>query len=217
MAFYKTFCIFKDILFPSFCSYCREFLNDEKSLCQECINLIKPVVTCSLKITQKYEVKVFAIGEYKDPLRALIKSKHYYNRKIAQELGDLLWEYTNLNNQQFDIIVPIPLHWTRYARRWFNQTNEIAQVISKQSGKPVVDVLKRVKRTVFQAGLSREERTRNVKGVFKLQSDADQLKNKHILLIDDVMTTGATLKEAIKQLRKSSPASLSIAVIARVL
>jgi ComF family protein len=207
----------KNTLFPPFCSYCREFLSDDHSLCTECQNLIKPVVTCPLKITQKYEVKVFATGEYKDPLRTLIKTKHYQNRKIAQELGSLLWENTNLNHQKFDVIVPIPLHWSRYAWRWFNQTHEIAQVISNQSGKPVVQVLKRVKRTVFQAGLSRAQRTENVKGVFVNMSTALQLKDKHILLIDDVMTTGATLKEAVRQLRKSSPSSISIAVIARVL
>ena len=207
----------QDFFFPAFCSYCRDFLSADTILCATCFESIKPIVTYPLKITKTYEVRVFSIGSYQDPLRALIKTKHYRQRKTSSELGQLLWNMTNLQYQKFDIIVPVPLHWTRYAWRWFNQSEEIAKVLSYKSNKPLVNLLARTKKTKFQTGLSRQERTKNIQDVFSLSYDPERYKNKHILLVDDVLTTGATLKSAVKVLRKSSPASISIAVVARVL
>lgn len=206
----------KRVLFPPFCVYCRTFLDTDSALCSACDQLIKPIVTCSLKITDTCEVKVFAAGEYKDPLRTLIRSKKYGHIQSAQILGDLVWDHSYIAHVDFDMIVPIPLHWTRYAWRWFNQAHEMANSISKKSGKPVLSALTRIKRTRFQAEFSRQERSENVKNVFGVKVDPDILKNKHILLVDDVMTTGATLKEAVKVLRKHSVGSITIAVASRV-
>ena len=207
----------QQLFFPSFCSYCREFLSQDTILCVGCLGRIKPIVTYPLQITKNYEVPVFSIGSYKEPLRSLIRAKHYRHQKTSHELGKLLWDMTNLKHQKFDIIVPIPLHWTRYAWRWFNQSEEIAKVLSQESNKPIVKLLTRTKKTRFQMGLSRQERIQNIQDVFSLSLDAQLYKNKHILLIDDVLTTGATLKAAVKVLRKQSPASISIAVVARVI
>lgn len=206
----------KKIIFPFFCSYCREILSHDEILCQVCQDSIKPIVTCPLKITKEYEVKVFSVGVYQDPLRSLIRTKNYRNRKTIQDLGQLLWDMTDLKYQQFDGIVPIPLHWTRYAWRWFNQSEEIAQIVANKSNKPLVHLLKRTKKTAFQTGLSRQERSHNIKNVFCLSDNASVYRNKHILLVDDVLTTGATLKEAVQVIRKIKPASITIAVVARV-
>lgn len=208
--------LIRQTLFPPFCAFCRTFLDTDASLCTECDQLIKPIVTCPLKITQNYEVKVFAAGEYKDPLRTLILSKKYGQIKSAQLLGDLVWDHSYVGNVAFDLIVPIPLHWTRYAWRWFNQAHEMAKSISKKSGKPVLSALVRSKRTRFQAEFSRQERAQNVKDVFGLAVNSALLKDKHILLVDDVMTTGATLKEAVKVLRTHGASSVTIAVASRV-
>ena len=208
--------LIRQTLFPSFCVYCRTFLDTDASLCTECDQLIKPIVTCPLKITDNCEVKVFAAGEYKDPLRALIRSKKYGQIKSAQLLGDLVWEHSYVSNVAFDLIVPIPLHWTRYAWRWFNQAHEMANSISKKSEKPVVSALVRNKRTRFQAEFSRAERAENVKNIFTLKVNPALLKDEHILLVDDVMTTGATLKEAVKTLRRSGAREITIAVASRV-
>lgn len=191
-------------------------MSEDNVLCNTCFNRIKPVVTYPLQVTKKYEVPVFAISAYQDPLRALIKAKHYRHRKTSHELGQLLWSNTNLQHQTFDIIVPVPLHWTRYAWRWFNQSEEIAKVISQKSTKPLVLLLRRIKKTKFQTGLSRQERLKNIAHSFSLVDHASEHKNKHILLVDDVLTTGATLKEAVQVLRVLKPASITIAVIARV-
>lgn len=213
----NIFAHLQQIVFPSFCSYCKEFLSQETFLCKTCIERIKPVVTYPLQITKGYEVPVFAISGYQDPLRALIKTKHYRQRKISQELGHLLWDMTNLQHQKFDIIVPIPLHWTRYAWRWFNQAEEIAKVISYKSNKPLINLLKRTRKTKLQTGLTRKERIQNIANVFDLVAHADLYKNKRILLVDDVLTTGTTLKEAIKKIKKLNPQNIIVAVATRVL
>ncbi|MGK3945895.1 hypothetical protein ABK046_47060, partial [Streptomyces caeruleatus] len=84
---------------------------------------------------------MFAISDYEYPLRSLVQAKQYGNRCASRQLGQLLWEHTPLTQIQFDIIVPIPLHWTRYAWRGFNQSEEMARVVSEYSGKPVVKLL----------------------------------------------------------------------------
>ncbi len=207
----------QQVFFPPFCSYCKEFLAQETILCTACFERIKPVVTYPLQVTKRCEVPVFAVSGYHDPLRALIKTKHFRQRRTSHELGQLLWNMTNLQHQKFDIIVPIPLHWSRYAWRWFNQAEEIAKVIASKSNKPVVNLLKRTRKTKFQMGLTRKERIKNIADVFELTADAHLYKNKRILVVDDVLTTGTTLKEAIKQVRRLVPGDLKVAVVARVL
>lgn len=204
-------------LFPAFCSYCKDFLATDTILCISCLERIKPIVTYPLQITKTYEVPVFSVGSYQEPLRALIKTKHYRQLKTSHELGQLLWSMTNLQHQEFDVIVPIPLHWSRYAWRWFNQAEEISKVLAHKSNKPLVNLLKRTRKTKFQTGLSRKERVQNITDVFSLSDNVQKYKNKRILLVDDVLTTGTTLKEAIKQIRKLHPKGVAIAVIARVI
>ncbi len=207
----------KSLLIPFFCAYCREFMEDDAVLCERCLARIKPIVSMPLRITKKKELFVYAISDYEYPLRALIQQKQYGNRCASRQLGRLLWEHTPLEHVPFDIIVPIPLHWTRYAWRWFNQSEEMAQVISSYSKKPVVNLLERSKKTLWQAGLSREDRTLNLREVFTLAKDAYRYERMRILFVDDVLTTGATLQAACKALRPLRPAICSASVVCRVI
>lgn len=200
---------------PSYCISCKTFTEVNKLLCVPCLALIEPIVTTKLPITKKYQVSLFAISDYKDPLRKIILKKGFRDRLASEQLGNLLWEHTDICYRDFDIIVPVPLHWTKYSWRWFNQSEEIAKVISKKSKKPVVSLLKRVKKTQAQAGLTRAKRFVNVEKAFVLADDAHNYKYKKVLLIDDVMTTGTTLQSCFRQLIKLSPQSLLGAVICR--
>jgi len=175
-----------------------------------------PVVTQELTITKKYLAKVYAVGHYKDPLRSLIMAKHSGNRLASKQQGQLLWERTDIRFADFDVIVPVPLHWTRHAKRWFNQAEVMAQYISAQSGKPVAHLLKRTKRTKLQAGLTKQERHKNIEDAFTLTKDAHNYKGKKILLIDDVMTTGTTLHACSRRLISLAPSQLCIGVVSRV-
>jgi ComF family protein len=161
---------------------------------------------------------VFAISDYKDPLKKLILAKSWSDSLASYQMGQLLWEMVPLHNLDCDVIVPIPLHWTRYARRGFNQAHEIARVISKKKNIPIQHVIKRHKRTVYQSAVSSHARIDNVKDAFVL-NDAyvKEYEGKHILLVDDLMTTGATLRAAAKVLLKLKPRKITVAVVCRVI
>lgn len=207
----------KTFLSPHACVYCKKFFSGSALLCCQCEQLIVPIATKKLPITQNYSATVFAISDYQDPIRSLIMAKHSRNRVVSMQLGQLLWDYTDLQYVDFDIIVPVPLHWTRYAWRWFNQAEVMAQALSRLSGKPVVNVLQRVKRTPSQATLNRAQRLTNLDDAFELVKNYQEYRHKKILLVDDVMTTGTTLKACSKLLLKIRPLTLLVGVGCRTL
>lgn len=206
-----------NIIAPPFCAYCKTFLQESTPLCTNCLDLIQPIASSTLHIRARKTLKVFAIADYTSPLRELIIQKHWSNRVASHQLGELIWDHTYIKHQTFDIIIPVPLHWIRFAWRGFNQAYEIASVIAQKSNKPVVDCLQRVKRTPFQASLSQQERQQNVKNVFRVKNNEHALKDKHILIVDDLMTTGATMRSVAKELFKSKPASIVFVVVCRVI
>jgi ComF family protein len=118
-----------------------------------------------------------------------------------------------------DVIVPVPLHWRRFFRRKFNQSAELGRVISRLSGVPLApSVVKRVKLTRQQVGLERREREENVRGAFRVPPEAEiEIAGRHVLLIDDVYTTGATVGAVTRALKKGGAAAVDILTFARVL
>ena len=205
------------ILAPSFCVSCRLFLKDDTILCPECMRSIHPVVSTKISITAKQEIIVFALSSYQGPVKKLIQAKYHGNPLASRQLADLLWEKTALSHLVFDGFVPIPLHWTRYAKRGFNQAEVMANQLSKKSGKPVFKNLSRISKTKSQVQLVKEEREKNVQNVFVLHDDEEILKGKTLILVDDLMTTGSTLKEAGRVLLKAKVAQLYAIVGARVI
>lgn len=117
-----------------------------------------------------------------------------------------------------DLIVPVPLHWTRLWRRRFNQAALLAKRLGALSGTPVDGLaLKRKKRTQSQGHLTRSQRRRNVAGAFQVASHAKaRLCGKRILLIDDVMTTGATADACAKALLAAGARAVDLLTLARV-
>ena len=214
----KLFHHVKQLITPTFCASCKTFaMQDSNVLCAECVARIRPVVSHQLSITKTKTITVHAVGAYDQPLVSLILAKSSGKRTAAHQLGQLVWQQSAIAHLQFDYIVPIPLHWTRYAWRGYNQADEIARVIARKSGKPIAHLLKRIKRTPFQSYFKGEQREQNVQGVFQINEiDRSLYKNKNILLVDDVMTSGATLKQAARMLFALRPASIKAIVVARV-
>ena len=205
------------VLAPPLCVCCKMFLDVRDTFCKGCANLIHPIVSRKLLITKTRVITVLAISDYKEPLKSLILAKGRFDIVASHQLGALIWQTTHLKNMPFDYIVPIPLHWTRYARRGYNQADEMAKVLAQKSGKPIVHVLSRARRTVYQSELTQDKRVENVKDVFACSPiNTTQYRDAHILLVDDLMTTGATLRAAARELLRLRPASITAVVACRV-
>lgn len=139
------------------------------------------------------------------PIKTLIHDlKYRHMRGNAEILGGLLYRaiaYHGILLSRDSLIIPIPLHPARERTRGFNQSYLIAQALGEKIGIPARnDILRKIKNTKPQMGLLREERLKNMTGVFII-SDIAAIKEKTIILLDDVKTTGATLDEAARVLR----------------
>lgn len=131
----------------------------------------------------------------------------YLGRQLGYDLQQVSWE------KGIDAIIPVPLHADKQVLRGYNQTSLVAEGMSKVLNIPVVeDVLQRVKNTESQTKKTREERIENMQAAFKLQNH-EKIIGKHILLIDDVLTTGATLEACAIALMAASHVRISIATI----
>lgn len=208
--------ILRRFIIPSFCAHCRIFLSHDTILCDECITRIRPLISYPLEINSSKIMMVHAVGAYDQPLVSLILAKSSNNRTAAHQLGKLLYQRSTVAHLSFDYIVPIPLHWTRYAWRGYNQAEEIAKVIADKTAKPVKHLLRRNRRTAYQSYFKGEDRIKNVHDVFDIGAIQDEYTNKQLLLVDDVMTSGATLTNAAKVLLSLQPASITAVVVARV-
>lgn len=117
-----------------------------------------------------------------------------------------------------DVIAPVPLHPSRLFQRRFNQSAELARAVSRLSGTLVVpDLLKRTRATPSQVGLSPAARRRNVAGAFSLVAgNGEKVRGRNVLLIDDVLTTGATVEACARRLRAEGAAAVNVLTLARV-
>lgn len=195
-----------DIVFPNYCLVCG---TTGQELCIDCINKID----ISEKEVSKY---IYPIYDYRDPIiKKSIWSLKYKNKKnlafifaeilypkILEELSDL----GPLENFRNPIIIPIPLSKKRLRSRGYNQSLLIADGLIKLDQHQNFTLLKNVliknKETIHQAHIkNKKEREKNIIGTFEVINE-DLIKNKNIILIDDVVTTGATIKEAKKELKK---------------
>jgi ComF family protein len=156
----------------------------------------------------------YCFGAYEGTLRQLIHLYKYDRMKpLAGPLGDLLAAALP-RDQRFDGIVAVPLHWRRKWERGFNQSDLLARSIARRSGVPLLHPLRRRRATRVQAGLSKTRRRENVAGAFAARAGAVQ--GLRILLVDDVMTTGATASACAHALKRAGARSVALLTLARV-
>lgn len=211
----KIFNQINNFFLPETCFYCKKLLNGREVFCEKCRNLIKPIVPLDLKIG-KYKISIFAISKYEDPLKSLILAKNYGNIVAAHYQGILMTQFLPLRSLKCDYIVPVPLHWTRYAYRGFNQSEVAAKVVGDFLKKPVLNILNRKKKTQFQAELNAIERKENVKDIFKIKFN-EKFHGKHILILDDLVTTNSTISSVCNVLFALYPASINVIVTCKTL
>ena len=158
------------------------------------------------------------VGVYKGPLAEMIRRLKFNRQAYAANfLAELLWQAVQgAGLEQFDMITCVPLHWRRRWSRGYNQSHLLGSRLASMSGRPFRPLLRRTRWTDPQTHLSRQARLDNVRGVFALRrsiSLAADLSGKRILLIDDVLTTGATASEAAGVLAKAG-AKIYVGVVA---
>ncbi len=153
-----------------------------------------------------------ALGPYEGSLRELcLRLKHERNAWLAPRLSGLWLEARGEAIGRFPDdawIVPVPLHWWRHWRRGYNQAEALARGLARRLDRPLRRPLQRVVATDKLAELSRTERTRAMRGAFRARRNA-RLEGRTILLVDDVLTTGATCGAAARASRKPAPRGLS--------
>jgi ComF family protein len=161
-----------------------------------------------------------AVAYFEDgPVRQLVHRLKYSDRmELAKPLGAWMARAGNELLVEADLLVPVPLHRRRLAARRFNQANSLAQAISAQCGVPVDPfVLARIKATPSQVGLSRSQRALNMQGAFRVPEGMEtRINGRAIVLIDDVMTSGATVNAASRALLRGGVRQVDVLVFARL-
>ena len=206
-----------DLFFPPFCASCRAWLSCDEILCTKCIAQIKPFVSHTLAITKKRSIVVYAMSDYTYPIKKLILAKGSKNISVARQLGKLVCTFTPIGFVDYDLVVPIALHWRRYAQRGYNQAHEMAHECAKYKNVLLCDVLVRTRHTKRQSSCSADERVNNVKDAFVIKDKYKKvLKNTHVLLVDDLMTSGATLHASARALFAVGVKKVTVVVASRV-
>ena len=139
---------------------------------------------------------------------------HFYLRhQLAAWMAEGLAD-ARLRHPPAEALVPVPLHAARQREREFNQAEVLAREVSARAGLPVENLLRRTRYTSTQTQLDRDERMENLRGAFCLRQHAE-VSGRHLLLIDDVFTTGSTVEECARVLLESGAASVRVLTVAR--
>lgn len=229
-----------DILFPPECAVCGAILTGSGNdlFCSGCLsmfNLISPPLCtacgapfaytggtnhlCEDCIVSRPSFSMArAVGKYDAALLDAIHLFKYHGKISAgKALGKMMAQtrYDSLAIENYSTIMPVPLHARRLRERGFNQSLILAKQISDIFSLPLDFLtLRRKTRTEAQVSLSRKERASNVRGAFEV-TDIKAVENKRILLIDDVYTTGSTVKECSKTLMKNGAAEVAVLTLSR--
>jgi ComF family protein len=235
----KPFRLLLDVALPPLCPACREPVGDVGGLCAVCwskLGFITRPYCERLGIPFAYDpgpgilsmqaiadppayTRARAVARYDDVARALVHALKYGDRlDLAPTLGQ--WMATSGREllADADALVPVPLHWRRLWARRFNQSAALATAISQASNVPVAaTVLKRVKATPHQVGLSKAERAQNVQGAFRVPPAARaETAGRRLVLVDDVLTSGATVDACARALLRGGAVQVDVLVFARV-
>src|ERR1700737_1084805 len=227
-----------DIALPTLCVACREPVDGE-GVCAECwakLSFIAPPFCPRLGIPFVYDpgpdrLSMEAIADppayqraraavrYDDVARTLVHALKYQDRPdLPPAMGRWMARAGRELLDEADVLVPVPLHWRRAWSRRYNQSGALARAIERQSSVKVRgDVLRRVRATEQQVGLSRPQRASNVQGAFKVSADRQsEVQGRRVILIDDVLTSGATVDACARALLRAKAAQVDVLVFARV-
>ena len=216
------------VIFPTYCAACKRFLHKKESLiCTNCrhqlpiINLQKnsQLINNQLFNSSSIIIHTSVLFRYEkdSEIQSLIHNLKYKNpKKLGENLA--FWHNNLLKKVLFtdeiDLIVPVPMHYKRQKKRGYNQITYYAKTLAQVlNAKYLPKVLIKTKETETQSKQSREERFINLRDSFELNPKVN-IDHMHILLVDDVITTGATMQACVASLQKATGVKISIAAIA---
>jgi ComF family protein len=195
-----------------FCPGCLADFCRIRSPCSDC-GLPRPCRPCPAETSAWHADQVIAPFVYAAPLSGFIQSlKYSRQRYLGAILGELLANAVRAC-PDIDFIVPVPLHRRRLRDRHFNQADEIARPVARSSGKPLrAALVTRVRATAPQASLDQQQRWLSVQRAFSVRPGID---GAHVAVVDDVITTGATVNALAMQLKLAGAAKVSVLAVAR--
>ena len=234
-----------DILFPKkcvgcgrdgsyFCQDCVRNIKQTDLVCPRCEDLAVGGQTHPICRRRSGLDGLWSLGVYQDPLRSAIQKLKYRGiKELSEILVDIMVEYwaryqpfvlDQIKNDQGRgwVVIPVPLFWWRENSRGFNQSSLIGQMLSKKLGLDYSEALKRTRYTRSQIKLKSEQRRENIRDAFTISSNIQSLDfardkplNSNILLIDDVWTTGSTLRECCWILKRAGAKKVWALTLAR--
>lgn len=227
----------EEALFPSRCLACREFLPDSGgSFCELCEPALWPIARpwceqCGRPLEGRCEDPRICLGcaaarptfdrlqstfYYGGPLAdAIIAFKHGGRAEYGSRLGKLMLSAGEVEIPVVDLVVPVPLHPRRARRRGYNQARLLAGAAARAADAPLRDVLRRERDTGSQRGRTRAERFAELAGAFRVAAPK-RVADRRIWLVDDVVTTGATVQSCAAALRSAGASEISVLSLARV-
>ncbi len=215
-----------DFLYPPYCLLCdNPTPHKTPLLCLNCYHALprtaKPLIPahqCSTGIEHSFQYS-FAPLEYDENMQTLIhnfkyRNMHSLSKPMGQVIGETLKDHPHCST--LDVLLPVPLHPTRYRERGYNQAYCLTREISRHTNLPVVTPLKRVRYTKQQAKSNLEQRLTNLKNAFAMKrSLVSAIRNAHVGLVDDVLTTGSTMNECAKILRQAGASDITAISLVR--
>ncbi|MFH2139066.1 MAG: ComF family protein [Candidatus Omnitrophota bacterium] len=211
-----------NIIFPAFCPICKIKISpQDQDICKDCLARLEKTglpVCISRKNKQFFFEKTLSVFAYSGIARKCLHLIKYRRKtRLAKALAELMASFLDkhINTNDLDVIVAVPLHRAKFSTRGFNQAQILANTIGRRFNIPCsCGSLLRIKKTGSQFDLSRKERLANVGNAFKCTKD-HLFKNKKILLVDDIFTTGATLNECSRILKIAGAEKITTFTFAR--
>lgn len=229
---------FATLLYPPHCVYCGKDTEAGEPLCLACLDGAKRIEppfcgVCSQPFDGAMDDQIVCSNCHRRDFTFTCAVSAYMSRGVVRELvhrfkyereSDLRtplarWLRDALDDPRiagspFDFLVPVPLHAVRFRWREFNQAEVLARILSRNGGPPVLDCLERVRNTTTQTRLDREERMENLRNAFEMRKSKD-VRGKHLILVDDVFTTGSTAEECSRVLSRAGAETIRVITIAR--
>ena len=205
-----------ELIYPTKCGFCNQICKD--AICKKCEIKLKKYEINLIKNNKEYYSKSMHIYRYQGDIRRIMIDYKFNNKPyLYKTFAKIVLKNKKICGflKNYDIIIPVPIHKIRKLKRGYNQTELIAKEISKNADlKLERSVLVKQKNIATQSSLNRKNRKQNVNNAFAIRNE-DKISNKKVLLFDDIYTTGSTVLECAKVLRKSNVKEIGVFTIAK--